>query len=97
MSGMVGVNGSSNSSSDEDGRLQPATALDVDGVAVVGLGTVLWTVALVVSLVFETDLRRDGHLWWIATAACGAGLGLLGIAYCVRRRRRLGTVASDTG
>jgi len=69
---------------------EPAAAVDVDGIAVVSLGTVLWAVALVLSLVFEDHLRRDGHLWWIATAACGFGLGLLGIAYCVRRRNRLG-------
>lgn len=71
-----------------------ATALDVDGIAVVTAGTVLWAVALVVSLVYEERLRHDGHLWWIATAACGVGLGLLGIVYCVRRRNRLGSPAS---
>ncbi|MGH3745566.1 MAG: DUF2530 domain-containing protein [Mycobacteriales bacterium] len=69
-------------------------AVDVDGIAVVSVGTVLWAVALVLSLVYEDHLRRDGHLWWIATAACGFGLGLLGIAYCVRRRNRLGNPAS---
>lgn len=67
-----------------------AQAVDVDGIAVVSAGTVLWAVALVLSLVYESHLRRDGHLWWVATAACGFGLGLLGIAYCVRRRNRLG-------
>lgn len=67
-----------------------AAAVDVDGIAVVSLGTALWAIALVLSLVFEDHLRRDGHLWWIAAAACGVGLGVLGIAYCVRRRNRLG-------
>lgn len=67
-----------------------AAAVDVDGIAVVSLGTGLWAIALVFSLVFEEHLRRNGHLWWIAAAACGFGLGLLGIAYCVRRRNRLG-------
>ncbi|HEX7353207.1 MAG TPA: DUF2530 domain-containing protein [Mycobacteriales bacterium] len=70
-----------------------AVAVDVDGIAVVSIGTVLWAVALALSLVYEDHLRRDGHLWWIATAACGVGLGLLGIVYCVRRRRRLGDPA----
>lgn len=92
------VTGPSHPARGTPGPPKPA-ALDVDGIAVVSLGTVLWTVALVVSLVFEPDLRRDGHLWWIATAACGAGLGLLGVAYCVRRRRRLGApdVRDETG
>lgn len=64
--------------------------MDVDGIAVVSLGTVLWAIALVLSIVFEDHLRRAGHLWWIAVAACGFGLGVVGIAYCVRRRNRLG-------
>lgn len=60
-----------------------------DGVLPVAIGTALWFVALVVLLLFVGDLRHDGHLWWIATAATGFGLGLVGIRYCVRRRDRL--------
>jgi hypothetical protein len=63
-------------------------ALDVDGIAVVTLGTVLWGIALVVALVLHDPLRRHGHTWWIAAAACGFGLGLLGIGYCRRRISR---------
>jgi Protein of unknown function (DUF2530) len=63
--------------------------LPYDGVGSVAVGTVVWLVALVVMLPFTGDLRADGHLWWIATAATGFGLGLLGLVYCVRRRNRL--------
>ncbi len=63
--------------------------LPYDGVASVTVGTVLWLVALVVMLPFWNDLRAHGHLWWIATAAIGTGLGLLGIAVTTRRRDRL--------
>ncbi len=67
-------------------------ALDVDGIAVVSLGTVLWGIALVVAIAVHGRLERHGHLWWVAAAAVGFGLGLLGVAYCTRRRRRLGAV-----
>jgi hypothetical protein len=69
-------------------QVQAPAALDVDGVFVVTLGTVVWGVALAVSIALHDSLRRHGHLWWVAVAACGFGLGLLGIAYCLRRRRR---------
>jgi len=74
--------------SDEPGT-SPAggvAPLDVDGVRAVAVGTVLWAVALVACLVFTDRLRDDGHLWWIATCACGLVLGLAGLAYVVRRR-----------
>nr|WP_322777848.1 DUF2530 domain-containing protein [Frankia sp. Cas4] len=63
--------------------------LPYDGVASVTVGTILWLVALVVLLPFWNSLRADGHLWWIATAALGATLGLLGIAVTSRRRNHL--------
>lgn len=73
----------------EEPEPEPLRPVDVDGVAIVSLGTGLWAVALVLSVVFEGHLRRHGQRWWIAAAACGFGLGLLGIGYCVRRRSRL--------
>jgi hypothetical protein len=53
---------------------------------VVAIGTALWAVALVLSLLFRARLRDDGHLWWIATSGCGFGLGLVGLRYTRRRR-----------
>ncbi|MCM3924724.1 DUF2530 domain-containing protein [Frankia sp. AiPs1] len=63
--------------------------LPYDGVISVAVGTVLWAVAALVMLVFLDDLRDDGHLWWLATAICGFGLGLAGLWVVIRRRNRL--------
>lgn len=62
--------------------------VDNDGVVLVTAGTALWLVGLVVLSALHRTLSRDGHLWWIPTAAVGFALGLLGIGYCLRRRRR---------
>ena len=70
----------------EHPELEP---LPYDGVLSVTVGTLVWLVALIVMLPFTDDLRDGGHSWWIAPAATGFGLGLLGVLYCVRRRNRL--------
>jgi len=70
----------------DDGGLAP---LPYDGVGSVAVGTAVWLVALLVMVPFTADLRADGHLWWLATAACGFGLGLLGLVIVIRRRARL--------
>ena len=72
--------------------------LATDGVAAVAVGTALWGAALVVTLVLRGTLSDDGRLWWVATCVCGVVLGLVGLAYSVRRRdslRRDGQDALD--
>ncbi|EFC81030.1 hypothetical protein FrEUN1fDRAFT_5863 [Parafrankia sp. EUN1f] len=64
-------------------------ALPYDGVRSVAVGSVVWLVALLVMIPFADDLRDDGRLWWIATAAVGFGLGLAGLWIVIRRRDRL--------
>lgn len=62
------------------------TPLDVDGVAAVTWGTVVWAVALVACLVFRTQLAEAGNGWWTWVCGTGVVLGLAGLVY-VRRRR----------
>lgn len=63
--------------------------LDVDGVFATTVGTGVWAALLVLAIVFHHRLSTHGHGWWVAAAACGFGLGLLGIAYCLNRRRAI--------
>jgi Protein of unknown function (DUF2530) len=63
--------------------------LPYDGVGSVAVGTVLWLVALLVMIPLVGPLRHAGHLWWLATAACGFCLGLLGLFIVIRRRNRI--------
>ncbi len=67
-------------------RVQP---LDVTGVRTVAVGAVLWLIALVYCAVSYSSLRDHGHGWWLWTCVAGLALGLLGLEYCRRRRRRL--------
>lgn len=67
--------------------------VDVDGVRAVTVGTVLWAIAFVVLLSFRADLQAADREWWLWTSLAGAGLGLLGIEYCRRRRDRLADAA----
>ena len=70
--------------------------LDVDAVRTVQIGTVLWAVALVVSLVARDALQDEGRTWWIWTCVAGVALGLLGLVITVRRRRRITVDRSTT-
>jgi len=65
--------------------------LDLDAVRTVQVGTAAWAVAFVVLLPFTGRLADDGHTWWLWTCATGFMLGLAGIAFTTRRRRRLRT------
>jgi membrane protein DedA with SNARE-associated domain len=61
--------------------------IDEDGVFAVTLGTVLWLVAFVVLfLFFRPELQSHGTQWWLNVCLVGAGLGLAGRWYTVRRR-----------
>ena len=60
--------------------------LEADDVTIVTVGTVLWAVALVASLVFHDRLADGGNENWIRIFLAGTFLGLIGVRY-VRRRR----------
>lgn len=61
--------------------------VDADGVNAVALGTIAWTVALVVLLLFFRQPLADADAsWWIWVCAVGAVLGVMGLVYVTRRR-----------
>ena len=61
--------------------------VDADGVNAVALGTIAWTVALVVlGVFFREPLAQADASWWIWVCAVGAVLGVLGLFYVTRRR-----------
>ena len=53
----------------------------------VAVGSAVWLVALVLALVFRTELGDAGLGWWLWCAAIGLGLGLAGLAFVLVRRR----------
>ena len=57
------------------------------------LGTVAWVIAAVVLLFFRSSLEEAAATWWFGACAVGVMSGLGGIAYVLRRRRRVGGVA----
>jgi hypothetical protein len=63
--------------------------VDVDGVAAITTGTVLWALAFLALLPFRSRLADHGADWWLWTCVAGVGMGLWGINYCRRRRDRL--------
>jgi membrane protein DedA with SNARE-associated domain len=61
--------------------------LDADGVLAVTVGAIAWAVAFVVLyVVFADELRAHDAQWWLAVCLVGAGLGIPGRWYAVRRR-----------
>ena len=68
-------------------RPDPAP-LETNDVAIVGGGTVLWAVALVVVLMLKAA-GTEIHDWWWQMCLAGTVLGGYGVHYCRRRRNRL--------
>ena len=58
--------------------------IETNDVAAVGVGTVLWAIALVALLIFRPPPENT---WWIWTCVTGIGFGLFG-GWFVRRRAR---------
>ena len=69
--------------------------LETDDVAIVTVGTVLWALALVASLVFHDRLADDGNESWTWVFLAGTFLGLIGIRYVRRRRAALRRTKTD--
>ncbi len=61
--------------------------LDADGVGAVAVGTGAWILAFgVLWIFFRDELTAHGTQWWLTVCLVGAGLGLLGLGYTMRRR-----------
>jgi hypothetical protein len=78
----------------ETAHVPPA---DVNGVRTIAIGTAVWVVVLLGSLLFRDRLEAGGNGWWIWTCVAGAGLGLVGELYCLDRARRLRRAATAAG
>jgi hypothetical protein len=63
--------------------------LATSDVAAVAVGTALWAVALVLTLVLHDRLTDDGRGDWVWIAAAGVFLGLVGLRHVRRRAARL--------
>jgi MYXO-CTERM domain-containing protein len=72
----------------------PVPALDVDGLAVVTVGTAIFGVVSVLFAFAYDWLATHGHGSWLQISVAGFALGLVGLAYCWRRRRRRRAIIS---
>jgi hypothetical protein len=69
--------------------------MESDDVLVVTVGTALWAVALVVTLVLHDRLSEHGNGDWVWIMAAGLFLGLVGIRHVRRRRTALRAAQTD--
>jgi Protein of unknown function (DUF2530) len=70
--------------------------MESDDVLVVTVGTALWAVGLVVTLVLHDRLSEHGNGDWVWIMAAGLFLGLAGIRHVRRRRTALRAAQTDT-
>lgn len=64
----------------------PVDPLDVDGVRTVAVGVAVWLLGFLALLPFYSRLEATARGWLLWTCLAGVGLGLVGLAYCSRRR-----------
>lgn len=73
-------------------EMQP---METNDVMIVAVGTVLFAIAFIVMLPMHSSLQHSGHGRWLWVALSGFILGLLGLAYCLRRAQRISKVNSQ--
>lgn len=66
----------------------PIAPLDENGIVVTTVGTAAFGLATVVLAAQHSRLVAAGDGWWLGVVVAGVVLGLIGIAYCWRRRGR---------
>lgn len=59
--------------------------LQTDDRQVVLIGTAVWTVLLVLAVIFHDRLAADGRGWWVWTPVVGIALGLYGLRHLRRQ------------
>ena len=72
------------------GQVPQLKPLEVNGITAVTLGTLAWSIALVVLVFSRGWLEETGRTHWIWIAFSGVVLGLLGYRYSTNRVKRLG-------
>ena len=68
--------------------------LEVNGITAVTVGTLTWTITLIVLLFSRSWLTETERTHWIWISVSGIILGLLGYRYSTRRAKRLGLTYS---
>jgi hypothetical protein len=81
------ANGDNRLNSHDKSSLKP---LEVNGITAVTMGTLAWTIILIVLLFSRSWLTETNRTNWIWIAVSGIILGLLGYRYSTRRAKRLG-------
>lgn len=66
----------------------PVRALDPDGFAVVGSGTVAFAIGVAVCWIFLDQLVDTGRGWYFSVAIVGTAIGLIGLTVGFFRRHR---------
>jgi hypothetical protein len=69
--------------------------VETSDVTVVAVGTVLWAIALALTLLLHDRLTDDGNGDWVWVAAAGLFLGLVGLVHERRRAARLSSARTD--
>jgi hypothetical protein len=71
----------------------PVPPADVDGLAAITVGTAIFGLVTVVFAIAYDWLTAHDHDTWLQISLSGFALGLIGLAYCWRRRRRRRTAS----
>jgi hypothetical protein len=66
----------------------PVPPVDGDGLRVVIIGTIAFGLGSLVLAMLSGRLTAAGHGSWLGVGVCGFLLGLVGVGYCLARRRR---------